>query len=133
MSESTSTEHSPLTDLQRRAADLRIAKVKAEKKAIESIGKDLSQEEKAAIEKKRREISYQLELEGAEIEREFAEKYRSELAELGLKYPGLDLSGTAGNFFCDICITSCAYCLTSCTHCISSCTNCITSCTNSVF
>ena len=49
MSESSSSEGSPLTDLQVKAADLRIAKVKAEKEAIESMGKDLSQEEKAAI------------------------------------------------------------------------------------
>ena len=132
MPKSSSSERSSLTDLLVKAADLRIAKVKAEKEAIESMGKELSQEEKGAIEKKRREIFYQLELEGAEIEREFAEKYRSKLAELGLKYPGLDLSGTVGNFFCDPCI-ACATCVTACIQCVSACPICITSCTNSVF
>ena len=131
MSDEIMNEHSSLSNLAVRAADLRIAKIKGEKEFIETMGKELSPEEKAAIEKKRREIFYQLELEGAQIEREFAEKYRSRMAELGLRYPGLDLS-TVGNFFCDICITSCAVCVTSCTHCIE-CTSCVTSCTNSVF
>jgi hypothetical protein len=126
MSESSSNERSLLIDLQVRAADLRIAKVKAEKEAIETMGKDLSPEEKAAIEKRRREILYQLELEGAAIEREFVEKYRGSLAELLIKYPGLSLDANAW------CPFNCTTCISSCTNCLT-CTNCVTPCTNSIF
>ena len=127
MSESSSSERSPLTDLQVRAADLRIAKVKAEKEAIESMGKELSQEEKGAIEKKRREIFYQLELEGAAIERDFVEKYRGSLAELLTKHPGLNLDANAW------CPFNCTTCISLCRSCVTLCTNCVTPCINSIF
>ena len=127
MSESSSSKRSSLTDLQVRAKDLRIAKVKAEKEAIEAMGKELSQEEKGAIEKKRREILYQLELEGAVIEREFVERYRGRLAELLAKYPGLSLDANAW------CPFNCTTCISSCRNCVSPCTNCVSSCTNSIF
>jgi hypothetical protein len=123
MPESTSKGPSPLTGLQVRAADLRIAKVKAEKEFIETMGKELSDKEKAALEKKRREILYQLEMEGAVIEREFVEKYRSRLAGLSINFPGLSLDANAWcPFNCTTCISSCPTCVTSCTHCITSCT-----------
>lgn len=135
MADMFSSEKSPLTDLMVRAADLRLNKAKAEKEAIDAIGKDLSPEEKAAIEKKRREIFYQLEVEGAAIEKEFAEKYRAMLIRWGLSNWGLGgglhtLEGCT--FFCQNCYTSCTQCVTSCTQCISPCPVCVTPCTNAV-
>jgi hypothetical protein len=118
-------EESAITEIQLRAANLRIAKVKAEKEFIDARGKEVTPEEKAAIQKKRHQILYQLELEGAEIEREFIEKYRSKLAGLSVRYPGLNLEGAAGCPFCTTCITSCLECVTSCTACVA--------CSNDVF
>lgn len=125
MSDSTFCEESSLAKLQVRAADLRIAKIKAEKEFIDVMGKEASPEELAAIEKRRRLIRYQLELEGAEIEREFVEKYRSRLAGLATKFPGLGLEAGLGCPFCQTCVTTCLECVTSCTHCVG--------CTNAVF
>jgi hypothetical protein len=127
MPESSSRKRPSLNDLQVRAAELRIAKVKAEKEAIDSIGKELSLQEKAAIEKRRQEILYQLELEGALIEKEFVETYRSRLAGLPGKYPGLTLDANAW------CPFNCTTCISSCTNCVSPCPNCVTPCTNSIF
>ena len=115
-----------LADLLIRSADLRIAKIKAEKEAIEVMGKELSLEEKAAVQKRRYEILYQLELEGATIEREFVEKYRSKLARLSIRYPGLGIDVAAW------CPGSCHVCISSCSECVA-CAHCITSCTNSIW
>jgi len=79
----------------------------------------------AALQKRRHDILYQLELEGAEIERDFIEKYRSRLAGLVIRYPGLGLDGVSGCPFCTQCVTSCTVCVTSCTACIG--------CSNNVF
>ena len=108
-----------LIKLQMRAADLRLARVNAEKELIETLGKELSEGEKAAIEKRRREILYQLEVEGAAIEREFVEKYRGRLAGIMINVAGLRFEATVGCPFCQTCITSCRDCVTSCTHCIT--------------
>ena len=125
MSESMIKEESPLIDLQVRAANLRIAKIKAEKEFIDARGKEVTPEEKAAIQKRRHLILYQLELEGAEIEHDFIEKYRSKIAGLAVRYPGLGLEGATGCPFCTTCITSCLQCVTSCTACVA--------CSNDVF
>ncbi|UFS68617.1 hypothetical protein LPW11_11920 [Geomonas sp. RF6] len=118
-------ELSAIVEIQVRAANLRVAKVKAEKEFIELQGKEVTPEEKAAIEKKHRMILYQLELEGAEIERDFVEKYRSKIAGLSVRYPGLSIDGVSGCPFCTTCITSCLQCVTNCTACVA--------CSNDVF
>lgn len=125
MSESINSRESALTEIQLRAANLRIAKVKAEKEFIDVRGKEVSPEEKSAIQKRRHLILYQLEMEGAEIEHDFIEKYRSKLAGLAVRYPGLGLEGATGCPFCTTCITSCLECVTSCTACVA--------CSNDVF
>jgi hypothetical protein len=125
MSELSSKEESAIIEIQLRAANLRIAKVKAEKEFLDVLGSDISPEQAAAIQKKRQAILYQLELEGAEIERDFIEKYRSRLAGLIIRYPGLGLEGTLGCPFCTQCVTSCTECVTSCTACVG--------CSNNVF
>lgn len=118
-------EESPIVEIQIRAANLRIAKVKAEKEFIDMVGKDVTPEEVSELQKKRYQILYQLELEGAEIERDFVEKYRARIAGLGIRYPGWGLENTLGCPFCTTCITSCLQCVTSCTGCVG--------CTNNVF
>ena len=127
MSDSFSKEESSaIIEIQLRAANLRVAKVKAEKEFIDVLGSEISPEEMAVIQKKRHAILYQLELEGAEIERDFIEKYRSKLAGLVIRYPGLGgLEGTTGCPFCTTCVTSCLECVTSCTSCVG--------CSNNVF
>ena len=122
MSES-SREESAIIEIQLRAANLRIAKIKAEKEFIDLRGKEFTPEQAAEVQKRRHTILYQLELEGAEIERDFIEKYRSKLAGLGIHYPGLDL--VSGCPFCTTCVTSCLECVTSCTACVA--------CSNDVF
>ena len=125
MSEPIIRDELSLIDLQLRAAALRISKIKAEKEFIDARGKEVTPEEKAAIQKRRHLILYQLELEGAEIEHDFIEKYRSKIAGLSVRYPGLGLEGTTGCPFCTTCITSCLQCVTSCTACVA--------CSNDVF
>jgi hypothetical protein len=125
MSELSSKEESAIIEIQVRAANLRVAKVKAEKEFLEVLGSEISPEQMAAIQKKRQAILYQLELEGAEIERDFVEKYRSRLAGLFIRYPGLGTEGTFGCPFCTQCVTSCTECVTSCTACVG--------CSNNVF
>lgn len=124
MSESNRDE-SAIIEIQLRAANLRIAKIKAEKEFIDLRGQEFTPEQASEIQKRRHTILYQLELEGAEIERDFIEKYRSKLAGLGIRYPGLDLENVSGCPFCTTCITSCLQCVTSCTACVA--------CSNDVF
>jgi hypothetical protein len=128
MSEFSSKEESAIIEIQLRAANLRVAKVKAEKEFLDAQGSEISPEQMAALQKRRHDILYQLELEGAEIERDFVEKYRSRLAGLMIRYPGLGglgLDGVSGCPFCTQCVTSCTVCVTSCTACIG--------CSNNVF
>jgi hypothetical protein len=120
-----SRDDSSIVEIQMRAANLRIAKIKAEKEFIDVIGKEVSPEEVAELKKRRQTILYQLEMEGAEIERDFIEKYRSKLAGLVIRYPGMGLENALGCPFCDQCVTSCKECVTSCTGCVG--------CTNNVF
>jgi hypothetical protein len=126
----SSKEESAIVEIQIRAANLRVQKVKAEKEFLDLLGTEISPEEMAAIQKKRLAILYQLELEGAEIEKEFVEKYRAKLAGLMVRYPGWGrwgggLEGTQGCPFCTQCVTSCTECVTSCTACVG--------CSNNVF
>lgn len=123
----TAEEDPVLTHILERSAELRLARVKAEREFLKARGESLSKEEQAAIERKRSEILYQLELEGAEIEREFAEKYRARLAGLANRFPGLVGGGLAAgcHVFCDTCITSACMTCVACASCISPCTNAI--------
>ena len=125
MSEMSSKEESALIEIQLRAANLRLAKVKAEKEFLDLRGKEVTPEQASEIQKRRHAILYQLELEGAEIEKDFIEKYRSKLAGLGVRYPGLGLDNISGCPFCTTCVTSCLECVTSCTACVA--------CSNNVF
>lgn len=120
-------EDPSLKNLLERSAELRISRVKAEKDFIKARGEDLSKEEQVALERKRYEILYQLELEGAEIEREFTEKYRSRLAELGNRFPGLGGGGLSlgCHIACETCVTSACLTCVACASCISPCTNAI--------
>jgi len=130
MSDHFSKEESAIIEIQLRAANLRVSKFKAEKEFLDARGTEVSPEQMAAIEKKRKEILYQLEVEGAEIERDFIEKYRAKVAGLVIRYPwggagGITVEGTAGCPFCTQCVTSCTECVTSCTACVG--------CSNNVF
>jgi hypothetical protein len=119
-----------LTNLLERSAELRVARVKAEREFLHSRGEreTLTKEQQAALEKKRQEVLYQLELEGADIEREFTEKYRARLAGLGNRFPGLGGGGLSlgCHIACESCITS------SCLTCVA-CASCISPCTNAIF
>lgn len=114
-------EESSLAKLLVKGAELRISKVKSEKEFISIIGDELSREEKLAMEKKRCEILYQLELEGAEIELEFTEKYRSRLAGLVTRFPGVGLSLEGGCWFCSTCVTTACLTCVACASCIGPC------------
>jgi hypothetical protein len=120
-------EDPALTNLLGRSAELRISRVNAEKEFIKARGRELSKEEQVALERKRHEILYQLELEGAEIEREFTEKYRSRLAGLGNRFPGLGGGGLSFgcHIACETCVTSACLTCVACATCISPCTNAI--------
>jgi hypothetical protein len=125
LSKSIVKKESSLIKLEARAANLRIAKIKAEKEFIDAKGRKITPEEQAAIQKRRHLILYQLELEGAEIERELVVAYRRKLAGLGIKFPGLGLEMRHGCDFCGICMSGCVLCVTSCTACVA--------CSNDVF
>ena len=120
-------EDSALTNLLERSAELRVSRVKAEKDFIKARGEDLSEQERVALERKRYEILYQLELEGAEIEREFTEKYRTRLAGLANRFPGLGGGSLAlgCHIACETCVTSSCLTCVACAVCISPCTNAI--------
>lgn len=123
-----SSEESPLIDLFERSGQLRISRLKAEKEFITARGDDLSKEEQIALEKKRSEILYKLELEGAEIEQEFTEKYRTKFARLADRFPGL-----GGGRLSLSCMVACETCWTSsCLTCVA-CAVCISPCTNAIF
>jgi hypothetical protein len=125
MARSIVREDSSLIKLEAKAAKLKIDKIKSEKEFIDVRGKELSSEEKAAIQKRRHLILFQLELEGAEIERELVVAYRRRLERLGMHFPGLGLETVNGCPFCSNCVTSCTLCVTSCTACVA--------CSNDVF
>ena len=125
MAGSTGKGDSSLIKLEERAANLKTAKIKAEKEFIDAKGRKVTPEEQAAIQKKRYSILYQLELEGAEIERGLVVAYRRRLEGLGMHFPGLGLQTLNGCPFCNTCVTSCLECVTSCTACVG--------CTNDVF
>jgi hypothetical protein len=125
MARSTVKEDSSLIKLEARAANLKVAKIKSEREFIDARGKKLTPAEQAAIQKRRHLILYQLELEGAEIERELVVAYRRKLEGLGMHFPGLGLQTLNGCPFCTTCVTSCLECVTSCTACVA--------CSNNVF
>jgi hypothetical protein len=76
MARSTVKDDAALAKLEARAANLKIAKIKSEREFIEARVKKVTLEEQAAIQKRRSMILFQLELEGAEIERALVEVYR---------------------------------------------------------
>ena len=125
MARSTVKGDSSLVKLEERAANLKTAKIKAEKEFIDAKGKKFTPEEQAAIQRKRYLILYQLELEGAEIERGLVVAYRRRLEGLGMHFTGLGLETVNGCPFCTTCVTSCLLCVTSCTACVA--------CSNDVF
>jgi hypothetical protein len=125
MARSTARQDSSLIKLEARAANLKTAKIRSEKEFIDAKGRKVTPEEQAAIQKRRHLILYQLELEGAEIERELVVAYRRKFEGLGMHFPGLGLQTLNGCPFCEQCITSCKECVTSCTACVA--------CSNDVF
>lgn len=125
MARATVKEDSSLIKLEARATNLKTAKIKAEREFIDARARKVAPEEQVAIQKKRHLILYQLELEGAEIERELVQAYRRKLQGLGIHFVGLGLQTVEGCPFCDTCVTSCLECVTSCTGCVA--------CTNNVF
>ncbi len=118
-------EDSLLIKLEARATNLKTAKIKAEREFIDARAKKVTPEEQVAIQKKRHLILYELELEGAEIERELVQAYRRKLQGLGVHFTGLGLQTLNGCPFCTTCVTSCLECVTSCTACVA--------CSNDVF
>jgi hypothetical protein len=125
MARAIAKEDSSLVKLEARATNLKTAKIKAEREFIDARARKVTPEEQLAIQKKRYLILYQLELEGAEIERELVQAYRRKLQGLGLHFVGLGLQTATGCPFCTTCVTSCLECVTSCTGCVA--------CTNDVF
>jgi hypothetical protein len=125
MARSTVKSDAALTKLEARAANLKIAKIKSEREFIDARGKKVTPGAQAAIQKRRDTILFQLELEGAEIERELVVAYRRKLSGLGMTFLGLGLETATGCPFCTTCVTSCLECVTSCTACVA--------CSNDVF
>jgi hypothetical protein len=119
------TDDASLTKLEARAANLKTAKIKAEREFIDARARELTPDEQKSIQKKRDLILYQLELEGAEIESGLVQAYRRKLQGLGLNFIGPGLQTVTGCPFCTTCVTSCLECVTSCTACVG--------CTNNVF
>ncbi len=114
-------ERKDFHELQVRAANLRLKKIDSEKEFIESIGKEYSEAECKEIEKKRRRILHELELEGAKIELEYVEKYRSKL----FRISGGRLGGVSGGGVFESCII-CEKCVTAqCLNCVA-CASCVT-------
>jgi hypothetical protein len=125
------------SDLLVRALDLRIARIESERDVLR-VQVPTSEDERAELESRRNQTLYDLEIEGARIERDFVTSFRGRLIDIlggsaaggGLEVgPALPTCHLA----CQICVTSCTLCVTSCTYCITSCPQCVTSCTNSVF
>ena len=125
--DASNREDSALTELLERSAHLRVRRVQAEREFLRARAETLSREEQLARERKRHEILLQLELEGAEIEQEFTEKYRTRLAGLGNRFPGLGAGGVSlgCHIACETCVTSACLTCVACAVCISPCTNAI--------
>lgn len=127
----TDPEEPRLSELYLQALNLRMERIEAQKEFLQ-IPK--TTEEKEAVEQKQREILYQLELEGARLEREFLTSYRRKIIDIG----GGPILGGGGVFEatcglgCTQCITPCINCVTPCTICVGPCPNCV-GCTTSVF
>jgi hypothetical protein len=110
-------ERKSFQELQVRAVNLRLKKTNSEKEFIDLIGKEHSQEECREIELRRRKILHELELEGAKIEVEYVEKYRSKV--LGTSFGNigdLQLFGTC--IVCEKCITATCLNCTACSSCV---------------
>jgi hypothetical protein len=123
---STAREDAALAKLEARAANLKMAKIKAEREFIDARAKKVAPDEQPTIQKRRDLVLFQLELEGAEIERDLVVAYRRRLSRLGMNFLGIHgLQTATGCPFCTTCITSCLECVTSCTACVA--------CSNDVF
>jgi hypothetical protein len=118
---STAKDDAAIAKLQARAANLKIDKIKSVREFIDARGKKLTPEEQAAIQKRRHLILYQLELEGAEIEREIVVAYRRKFGRVGITYHGLGLETSSGCFpVCSSgCVVGCQICVTDCTVCVA--------------
>jgi hypothetical protein len=126
MAKSARRDDATIAKLETRAANLKLAKIKAQREFIDARGRTVRQEERPRIQKKRDMILFELELEGAEIERELVVAYRRRLSGLGFNFVGVEgLQTATGCPFCTTCITSCLECVTSCTACVA--------CSNDVF
>ena len=110
-------ERKDFHELQLRAANLRQKKIDGEKDFLDSIGKEHSQAECVEIEKKRRKILHDLESEGAKIETEYIEKYRSKI--IGTPFGGLGGLQIFGScIICEKCVTSTCLNCTACSSCV---------------
>jgi len=121
MARSTVKDDAAISKLEAKAANLKIAKIKSEREFIDARGKLQTPEQQAAIQKRRDSILFQLELEGAEIERELVVAYRRKFSALGVSYFGVEGLRSAGGCFpiCTTCTTACPICVTSCTDCVA--------------
>lgn len=113
-------ESKDFLELQIKAAKLRLQHIQGEKEFIDSIGKESSEAERIGIEKRRRELLYQLELEGAKIEAEYVEKYRSTVSSIWGGLGGVYTGGVFENcIICEKCVTA------TCLNCVA-CASCVT-------
>jgi len=111
-------ERKGFIDLQLKAANLRLKKVKSEREFLELMGKKHSHEECLEIEKRRRNLLHELELEGAEIEAEYIEKYRSKILDISVDHPGqFQIFGKC--IICSECITTTCLDCTACSSCVA--------------
>ena len=114
----TDEERKSFHNLQIQAAKMRVKKIKAEEEFIKYVGEDLSREECIEIEKKRRKILHELEVEGADIELEYVAKYRNKLSGFQIGgIGGLHAFGTC--IICEKCITSTCLDCTACSSCVT--------------
>jgi hypothetical protein len=126
MAKSTGKDDATIARLEARAANLKLTRIKAERELIDARAKTITPERKPTIQNKRDMVLFQLELEGAQIERELVVAYRRKLSGLGMNFIGSEgLRTVRGCPFCTRCVTSCTLCVTSCTACVT--------CSNNVF
>ena len=111
-----------LIDLQQKALDLRIAKLNSEKEFIGYPRRELSPEQASEVENKRSALFHQLEMDGAQLERQYLELLRSRMGSVGRPgEAGADLlRGRLGGscWFCDECVTAKCLTCTACQNCI---------------
>ena len=111
-------ERKGLHELQLRAANLKLKKIEGEKEFVEAAGKERSQAECLEIERKRRKIIHELELEGAKINQEFLEKYRQKIVGTPFGHHG-DLQISDWCIICKDCVTATCLNCTVCHNCVT--------------